>query len=141
MKIEQVPINKIINTWPRVREWLNEANAISEGEVTEEVMLANLLLGRWILVTIKDDLDITIAACTCDISTFASGKRVLLVGTIGGSQIENWLDDLHAELTDVAEKLNVDAVYINGRPGWEKILKKYNFRKIYSTYVRNGHGW
>lgn len=136
MIIEQVDRNHIISLWPTIREMLTEANNYSNGEVTEELMLANLLVGAWMLVIIKEEEDI-IAACTCDINTFASGKKVLLVGTIGGDKLGDWLPDLHDHLTDIATMLGVSSIYINGRPGWEKVLKEYNFTKIYSTFVRN----
>jgi hypothetical protein len=118
---------------------LVEASKVSHGEVTEEVMLANLLIGAWTLICVIDDEadNKIIAAATCDLTTFASGKKVLLVGSLGGERMDEWLTDLHDHITEFSKLLDISAIYINGRPGWEKVLKKHGFEKIYSTFVRS----
>jgi len=63
-------------------------------------------------------------------------KRIMTLMTAGGTDLDDWLD----EFMDVAEQLakgqKCDAIYINGRKGWERKLKRYGYKHSYAVLTR-----
>lgn len=64
-------------------------------------------------------------------------KRVLNLMTAGGTELDKWLDEFMDVATQLALEQGCDAIYINGRRGWEKKLKRYGFNLAYTVLARN----
>ena len=63
-------------------------------------------------------------------------KRILSLMTAGGTDLDDWLD----EFMDVAEQIAIeqecDDIYVTGRKGWQKKLKRYGFEYRYTVLSR-----
>jgi hypothetical protein len=65
-------------------------------------------------------------------------KRTLAVPFCGGEEhlIDQWLPDIVRAMDDHARHNGCVSVEIFGRPGWEKILKGYDYKKRYVVLER-----
>lgn len=137
--IDIVPVEpKFLDiVWPQVRELLDQANAVANGEINDEVMLEKISEGRWILLAVVENKSEVIAAVTLDIQyTFPSGKKILAIGSAGGTKMDLWLDEMYSVVKTYAGHFGAEELYINGREGWGRVLKDKGFRKVYSTFVK-----
>ena len=121
--------------WPVVEGFLQQAVDHSNGEMCIEDVFKRLIKGNMLLVTISVESDI-VAAIAIEQRNFGSGKRVLNLTLLGGSEMEHWMD----EFSDIADKLakdyKCDEIYIVGRKGWVRALRSYGFETVHTVVSR-----
>ena len=61
-------------------------------------------------------------------------KRVLLIKFLGGRRFDTWVHRIDF-LREFAYEKGCTAIELYGRPGWEKVLKKFSYQKMYSVLV------
>lgn len=66
-------------------------------------------------------------------------KRIMALMTAGGTELDQWLDEFLEVAFHLAEEQGCDAIYINGRPGWSKKLKRYGYNHAYTVLTRELH--
>lgn len=64
-------------------------------------------------------------------------KRVMCLMTAGGTEIDSWLDEFMDVATQLAIEQGCSSIYINGRKGWEKKLKRYGYKHQYAVLAKD----
>ena len=63
-------------------------------------------------------------------------KRIMTLMTCGGAELDSWLDEFMDVAYNLAIEQKCDAIYINGRRGWERKLKRYGYNTAYTVLTR-----
>ena len=63
-------------------------------------------------------------------------KRIMCLMTAGGVELDQWLDEFMDVALNLAIEQCCDAIYINGRPGWARKLKRYGYEQRYVVLTR-----
>ena len=130
LKIELLDI-----VWPSVEEHIAMACDKSNGEVSSEEIKDMAKKGHVLILTISEETNI-VATVILETKQFLNGKKVLRVSAAGGTRMPEWVNQLDAALNDIAREQKCDEIYITGREGWVKALKKLNYDRIYTTLSR-----
>ncbi len=119
--------------WDQFKPYLEQATLRAEMRADELTAGARELVrdGKLMLVHIFDALE-TQAVAACELVELNDG-RALHIRWLGGSNIDGWIDELHEGLRTLANANNCKWVTLNGRPGWQKMLKSYGMSPIAIT--------
>ena len=118
--------------WPFVEEHISEPIKHSNDELDIDVIKQGILDGEVLLFLVMLDKDI-IASMTLECITFPTGKTMMHISTVGGSQMSSWLDGALHNLHKLAKEQGCKEVYGLGRAGWTKVLKKHGYEQIRIT--------
>ena len=131
--IHSVKPNMVEIVWPDVVGYIDSACEHSNGELDSNVILSDLIDDKVRMVLVKSD-DVTIAAITFKISQFNTGKRILSLMTVSGTDMSEWIHDFDKVANEIGKGENCSEIYIIGRPGWDnKLLRSVGFSKIHTT--------
>ena len=119
--------------WPLVQESISAAIAHSNGELDIDVIYNKLKKDQMFLLLINDGNGIIYASTTIEIRIFDSGKQVLNVTTTGGTGMDEWLPELVEACSGIAKALDCEEIYVVGRMGWLKTLKKHGFKPVHQV--------
>lgn len=135
MMISAVKTDLLPIVWPLLQDHIQMAIDHSNDEVTLDATYNKALNNDVLILTISEDNDI-IATVVIKIECFVTGKKVLQVCYAGGERMSEWVEQLDNALNDIAKEQGCSEVYITGRQGWTKALKKLNYNTIYTTVSR-----
>lgn len=90
------------------------------GELQREVRS-----GRLMLLQIADGQG-TRAICGIQFVPHRDGSRVCHIAYLSGDSHEMWIDELHQYVWDLARAHSCKWISLTGRPGWRRIIKKFN---------------
>ncbi len=116
--------------YPVASKFIESACEYSCGEITEANIYEQIVAGECSLILIYKD-DCVVAAVTAEVRTCPSGKRLLALSTVGGDYMDEWLEELKDNAKQWAIDSDCEDIYIIGRPGWERMLKQFNFSKAH----------
>lgn len=120
--------------WPAVSKVLGKVEKYTNGEYTLEDIYVFIEEGEDLLFVIYEGENI-LGAATARLTHHPS-RLVCHFITCAGEKMDLWLDKLFDAAAPLIRAHKVDAVYIYGRPGWDKILPKREFKKVYHVYER-----
>jgi hypothetical protein len=127
--VSPVPIESIGLVWDRCKPFLTKATDKSGGRETILTLYSKLKLGFSVLWIIMVDNQI-VGSATTEVTDWGS----LNVSFLGGSRMDEWLDELIKQLKEYALFNNLKSIEQTGRKGWLKTLESYGFRdQHYST--------
>lgn len=115
--------------WPEVKPLLLNALEYADNKFTADDIykfLKEREMQLWVVYTNKG----MICCCITQIIIFPHHKR-LAIPFVSGIEMFKWLH-FYETIIDWAKQNNCTCVEGYARPGWEKVLKKYGFKKIYS---------
>lgn len=118
--------------YPFASKFIESACEYSCGEVTEANIYEQIVAGECSLVLMYKE-DKIVAALTAEVRTCPSGKRLLALSTVGGELMDEWLEELKNTARQWAIDSDCEDIYIIGRPGWERMLKQFNFSKAHTV--------
>jgi hypothetical protein len=124
--------NMVEIIWPRVEAMIAMAIEHSNGELSLESMKRQIMKGEMLLLVVYE-ADIIVASLTLERRDFDSGLSVLNVTTAGGADLHIWMKDVLAVLEGLAEEQGCTELYIVGRPGWQRALKKIGFKPVHTV--------
>ncbi len=55
---------------------------------------------------------------------------------IGGSQMAEWLQEMESVLTQVAQEQGCSIIIWKGRPGWQRVMRKFNYEPAYTVMAK-----
>lgn len=132
IKIAAIKPEVVHIIWPLVEGYLEKAIHHSNGELSIEGVLQQLIDEQMLLLVVYKDSSI-IAAFVVEKRTFMTGKSVINILVLGGSDMDSWV----SQAIDVVERLGVEQncseIYGIGRVGWAKFMKKKGFRPVHHT--------
>ena len=118
----------IADFWPRVSDMVRRAVAHSNDELDTDIIFDRLGKNEMFLLVISDEQGNIDAATVVEPRVFETGKRVLNVTTTGGDNMSAWLTQLVEACKGIARDFECEEVYVVGRPGWVKTLKRFGFK-------------
>lgn len=127
--ISIVPPNLVEVVWPSITHHIQMVVDSAYGDITEESVKKGCLNGKATLILVHDGSFIA-AAMTAEIHTLDSGKRVLAVPVIGGTDLAGWEADFNKAMIEMAKHFQCTEVRGAGRPGWVRELKKLGWRPV-----------
>lgn len=143
MKYEVVfiPTFMVPPIWDQVRPFLLKSIARTQGRSSEESVLKRIMNGQYDLAmaTVKETGSYK-AAVVLEACLYETGLKTAIIRHLGGEDMADWLD-LIAVLEQWAR--DRDCVYfeVDGRAGWQRLLKSYGYDlKFVSLYKDLKHG-
>lgn len=70
------------------------------------------------------------------IERFYSGKKICHVVALAGDGMEEWLESNESELQSWCMENNCVEIRITGRPGWNRVLDKLEYRQLYTVMAK-----
>ena len=117
--------------WDQAEPFLKDAVDESNGETSLELVYSDALSGDGLLVLIYKDKTV-VGAANLRKQIFETGKEALMVNLLGGTNMQEWINDAHYVATQIAKAKGCSEVYCVGRAGWEKVLKGIGYSKAYT---------
>ena len=135
--ITQMPAGIAEVMWESFKPYLELALADYPMEPTSMAELEReVRSGRLILLQIADGQG-TRAICGIRFVRDRQGEKVLHMAYIAGDSHEMWVDELHTYIWDLARAERCRWISLTGRPGWRKVLERYNDNpKVISLHLR-----
>ena len=135
VRFSAIPSAMIPILWDEVEHLLALAIEYSSDELNLDILRERLLDERMLLVLVNIGEEI-VAAITVEIKDFDTGKRAMFLTTVGGEKMEIWMEEFSELADELASDKGCDDIYIIGRPGWAKALKKYRFGVCHTVLSR-----
>lgn len=126
-----VKSNAIDEVWEYVLPFIENSAAFSDGKYSASDIYENIrnqYMQLWVVFNIKGDV---CAAVVTQIISYPQQKRLCIM-FCGGLDIHKWLHLIDL-IFDFGRAKGCSSIEIYGRPGWEKILKDYGFKKIHTV--------
>lgn len=123
--------------WESFKPYLERAVADYPMEpVTMAELQREVRCGRLMLLQISDGQG-TRAICGIRFVRDRDGAKVLHVAYLSGDSHEMWLDELHQHIWDLARSEHCAWISLTGRPGWRKVLERFNDKsKVVAIHLR-----
>ena len=93
--------------------------------VTDAELQREVRSGKLLLLQIADGQG-TRAICGLRFVRDREGAKVLHVAYLSGDSHEMWVDELHQYIWDLARAEHCRWIDLTGRPGWRKVLRRFN---------------
>lgn len=126
-----VPAILVPLLWDRVQPLLQDAIDESNGETDISITYNELIEGECTLVVIYKDKEI-FGAANLRKRDFDTGKSAMFVTLLGGTNMQDWIDDAHCVAKLIAKSTGCREIYCVGRNGWEKVLKSIGYKRAYT---------
>ena len=129
-----VPTNEVANIWGEILPLLDQATSLSGGRYSNISVLDDALSGRitvWIVVN-KEKIS---SVFTVRIVDYPS-RRALQVELLAGSKFRQWSKQMFNLMNSYAKSHNCTHLETGGRDGWERLGRKYGFKKAYTIIDR-----
>lgn len=121
--------------WPKIVKFVDMACEYSNGELNSDIILKDVLGDRLRLIIMRNEKDI-VAVMTLKIEQFETGKKVLTALTVGGSDIDSWVNEIDGALNSIAKEQDCSEMYIVGRAGWVRKLKSIGYDKVHTVLAK-----
>lgn len=117
-----VPKDRLFELWPVLQSYLHELEGITQGRISSDDMLLDVLAGDCALWLIYSPLKKhTYAVAVTRVLKYPNLKSVLME-FCGGSDAHLWFAKAEAELVEYARSVGADMVEALGRRGWMRLL-------------------
>lgn len=133
--VSAIKPENVVFMWPVIKSMLERAISHSNGEITSEDILKRSIEGEILIVTISVKAKV-VAAIAIEQRNFNSGKRILNLTLVGGDEMASWMDKFSEVANNLAKDYNCDEIYIVGRPGWTRTLKRLGFETVHTVVSR-----
>jgi hypothetical protein len=111
------------------RRWLDAGLVASDVAFSAEDVIARVGGGEWRVVYVAVESE-PAAVVVLEITwTGEPSKKTLGVISAGGERMYDWLGTVQRALREIAAAQKCEQVIVAGRPGWEKSLKGFGWKK------------
>lgn len=131
MLVSLIPLEGVLPTWPKVRPHLAKAVEYSGGRYETDDILVALFNNEQQLWVAFDDEGVKGAVVTQ--FTAYPRKSVLSVMHCAGDKAEEWREPMLKTLHKWAADHGCEAMEGYGRRGWERYMKRYGFKHLWTT--------
>lgn len=126
----------IINIiWGTIEHHIQAAIDESNGELDIDNIKRRAMNSEVLIVIVRDGDDI-LAALAAETRSFDTGKKVFHIMTAGGERMVDWLPDIDEAFSKIAKGLGCNEIYIIGRPGWTRAVKKIGYELVHTTLCK-----
>jgi hypothetical protein len=119
--------------WYKVAPLIEKAIEHSNGELDLINMYDKIMENDMLLLVVSEGKDNIMAAVTLEKRDFATGKTILNICTAGGSDMHLWVDKVLDIAEQMAKDFGCEDVYIVGRGGWQRQLKKNGYEVVHTV--------
>lgn len=125
-----VPIPMLDIIWSEVECYLQGVVDVAHDEVTLESIKERLYLGKSLLMVIHKGGDI-LSAILLEIVTFDSGVKALFLPVVGGTEMDEWLDQGLEVVKAIAKDYGCRELRgLAARAGWVKKLRSRGWEEV-----------
>ena len=124
--ITQIPEGFAEVMWESFKPYL--ARAVQDypfDPVTDAELQREVRSGKLLLLQVADGQG-TRAICGLRFLRDREGAKVLHIAYLSGDSHEMWIDELHQYIWDLARTEHCAWIDLTGRPGWRKVLQRFN---------------
>ncbi len=122
-----VPRDHVPALWPVVENHLERAIERAGGRISGQTVMKSILDGTHLLWIISDGDKIS-AAMVTRIAEYPL-KKMLVVESLGGSELKHWLPVAFNALKGYAKDMSLSGIEMYGRSGWTRALAPYGWRQ------------
>lgn len=139
--ISAIPADYVEMMWPTLEPHIQAGIDHSNGELDILEIRAGLMNKAILGLAVNRVPDANgnselVCLLTLEKRIFPSGKKVLNVTTAGGKELNHWKDKALEAIYSIGREHEQDEVYIVGRQGWARELKKDGFKHIHTVIGR-----
>jgi len=120
--------------WDEISPFIQMGLDYAQGEMNLEDVYKGIDELRIVPIVMSYGGEI-LAVVTMEVSNKPQ-KRIMTLMTAGGTELDRWLDEFMDVAESLAREQGCDAIYINGRPGWARKLKRYGYNQSYVVLTR-----
>ena len=120
-----VPPDRVAECWGAVEGLIRPA---LENSITDFDMVAAAVCDGRMLLWLTFDGTRVYSATVTQLSV-SNGKKFCTIVACGGSEMSRWIH-LIERIEQFARDEGCASIVIIGRPGWKKILKQYNTKRV-----------
>lgn len=131
IKVDLVPTNIIDQVWPQVVDGFQKASDRFGGDLTTGDLWMGCRAGHCFLIVVHEDNKV-LAATVWKPETWTSGVKFRCLA-LYGRVMDEWLDDLIALATRLAQDCGATEAVFEGREGWFRKLN--GIRRVRSTFA------
>tara|TARA_S200002703_G_C3695710_1_gene213645 strand:- start:299 stop:712 length:414 start_codon:yes stop_codon:yes gene_type:complete len=135
MKTELVNFNKdeVVKVWPLAKSFIEKACKTNGGFNAEHILeyLKEGKMQLWMAVKPNNKV---ICCCVTEVRQYPNFKVCDLRITTG-EQFEKWVGFMD-DICDWAKSIGCKKMEVFARPGWERILKNYGYKKTHVQIER-----
>jgi len=133
ISIAAITSENIPAIWSRVEKLLQKVADVSHGELTLDIIRAELMSGKCLLVTVSRGSDI-VAVNTLEIHTFKTGIKALYIPITGGDELDEWLGEFLEKVKSIARDYGCTEIRGKAvRNGWIRKLKPYGWEPVHTV--------
>lgn len=132
MKVAMVPYEEVLNCWPKVEGYMEQAAKYTYGRYLAQDILDDITDYGYTL-WIAYDTGVIKGAVVTKFADYPR-KRFLSMVYTGGVDLKEWKDPMLEVLRRWAHDNDCDGIESTGRPGWAKIFSADGHRCVWHTY-------
>lgn len=134
IEIYGIETSMLDRAWDEIKPFIELGLEHAQDELTA-IDVYNLIKQHVVVPIVMGYEGEILAVVTLELSE-KPNKRIMSLMTAGGTSIDKWLDEFLEIATQLAVEQNCDAIYITGRRGWEKKLKRYGYNYAYTVLTK-----
>ena len=127
IEFKSVDSNLVPYVWYQFRDFVESATDYSNGELDAASVLTRLVDKRMQLMAIVEDGTV-VGAIVTEVAVPPTGGKALRVVCLGGSGWDRWGEKVVDILKKWAGDIGANKVQLTGRKGWERKLRKLNWK-------------
>jgi len=136
MKIDIVPISKLLSVLPTLAPYLEESAKWTRGRAITEDIFRFLLNGQMLLLAVHDEGTVY-GHVICEVKAYPQCKMLTVQYCAGKPHHMQFIEDeMYALLDDLARQAGAAGVEFVGRPGWGKSAKAHGYDVQSVTYQK-----
>lgn len=128
--VTMVPPDGIDRVWWQIDALFAKLDPVSNGRINRKDVYNEIMGGQQQLWVAFDEGGTIHAFMTTMIVQRPTG-RVLVMYACAGDRAEDWYGTMHVMLNRYAFDYGCVRMEWNGRPGWERFLKEFDYKKLY----------
>lgn len=137
VQVAAIPADLALEYWSNVEDYARRALEFAFDGMTVETVLDRIVRGNLILIVVTVEGKIK-ASMTIELVDLPIG-RIAHCMTLGGEDLESWVDEFVETWKLLGEALGADYITIKGRAGWERYARKFGFQHMYTNmYLKIG---
>lgn len=120
-QIVAIPSSMINLVWNQIEPHIDLAVAESHGDLDKGNLRGRLESGQETILAVCEGSTI-ITTCIIAISILDGGRKVLFIPSLGGDNMNEWIEEGLKSLQTIAKELGCDGIRACGRPGWVRVI-------------------
>jgi hypothetical protein len=134
-KIVTLNTNNVLRYWNDIKIFIEKSLKYNSDELDCDDVLQLILIDKLITIAIFDSSNNINTVSLLEIITYPKKKvlHIFLCSSTNGSENKNIFIDY---IVNIAKQYGADSIYIDGRKGFVKQLKEFDFKEVYTVLER-----